>query len=784
MRFYLYVALILFCCWMNSRAGASFDSGGFDKLPKNANGLQIVKLGNTFFLEINDSLLGKDFVLLCRISKKSQNLTETAETGKVADKLNETYVRFEKREGDLIVRQMGSFFVNPEASIRVAAGNSNLQPIVASFKLLAVPHAVGKNVCDITSYLLDGNSIFFIAPYYKTQLKLGAYQKDKSLLEKIINADTGIDIYASQTFAIADGFTTIELTTTIMALPSPVMEYRVADARVGYFTRKLTDYNYPQKIRTIEVITRWRLEPKEQDYEKYRNGELVEPKKPIVFYIDPATPKDWVPYLMAGVTDWQPAFEQAGFKHAIVAKAAPSYEEDSAWSISSSRYSNLIYIATETGDASYSTVADPRSGEIIQSNIRWYHGIMKVLHDRYFVQASPNDPGARKQVFDKELMGALIRNTCSHEIGHALGFPHNFGASATVPVEKLRDKKWVEDHGHTPSIMDYSRFNYVAQPEDKISPKGLFNYVGKYDKWAIEWGYRYSFNSSYSFDSLKKQLLQKALDSLCWYGAENKYNDPRCQYEDLSSNVLEANYYGMKNLHFIMEHIEDWALEDNWTTGEFKEMFQLVVQQYWRYLTHAAVFVGGVYEDEEEGGVRYSKVAGRKQIEAINFLDQYLFGQAPGWLFKSSVLAKTNEDPYAIMAKIYSNILGLLISTETLKRLPAESQTGEAQFGPDNLLRLVHAKIWSELPSARPVNKYRRILQHLYVTLMGNKLDVSSINRLRNPVLSEWSMLARADLDRLKEEVRKSIVLCHEKNTVSHLKDVLKKVTDLLNHAN
>src|SRR5690606_11060897 len=271
-------------------------------------------------------------------------------------------------------------------------------------------------------------------------------------------------------------------------LPENKMQARYFDPRVGYFTVGYTDFDLdPQGVKRISLIKRWRLEPKPQDVEKYKRGELVEPAKPIVFYIDPATPKKWVPYLIAGINDWQVAFEKAGFKNAIVGKEAP---KDPNWSIDDARHSAIVYKPSDIPNASGPHVHDPRTGEILETHINWYHNIMLLLRNWYFIQASAIEPAARKTKFDDKLMGELIRFVSSHEVGHTLGLRHNFGSSATVPVEKLRDKKWVEANGHTPSIMDYARFNYVAQPEDNISRAGLFPRIGDYDDWAIEWGYK------------------------------------------------------------------------------------------------------------------------------------------------------------------------------------------------------------------------------------------------------------------------------------------------------
>ena len=747
---------------------------------------QIVNDNGWKYLEVYEAALNKDIIIITRIRKKGTTLAGNTETGKVGDKVNETLIRFEKGvDGTLFIRKLyGQIQTSNDADLQLAVNNASLQPFVAAFKQNSPKSIQGKGVYDITTYLEDGSNVFFFSPYYKSALKLGAYQRDKSFIDRVYNVDKGVDIHTTQTFYNPDGFSTLEITATIMLLAENVMHPRYADPRVGYFTQTKQEYKISQSENgEKKMITRWRMEPRDEDIEKYKRGELIEPKQPIVFYIDRATPKQWIPYLMAGVNDWQAAFEKAGFKNAIYAKLAPERKEDSTWDIASSRYSNIVYVATETEDASYSTVVDPRSGEIIQSDIRWYHGIMKKLHDRYFVQASPNDPRARQAEYDDKLMGALIRNTCAHEIGHALGFPHNFGASFSIPVDSLRNKNWIEANGHTPSIMDYSRFNYVAQPEDKINESGLFHYVGRYDRWAIEWGYRYIFDTIHEKDILNKWILSREVDKQCWYGADDKYTDPRCQYEDLSNDVLKADVYGIKNLQFIMLHLNVWCNGIINKPENLKDLYDLVVQQYWKYMTHASNYIGGVYETNGENGVIFSKVPKEKQVEALEFLNKYLFKE-PEWLLKSEILNRTGDDPLIVISKIYSNILGLIMSNETLKRLAFNSAANAPGYPAIQLAKDVREKVWTELNSLHPINPYRRLLQNIYVDKWINKIQQPFINRIKDPVISEWSMLASGELKRLEKRIRKSIPAFKDEVSIYHLQDVLMRIQAALKSDN
>jgi hypothetical protein len=340
------------------------------------------------------------------------------------------------------------------------------------------------------------------------------------------------------------------------------MEKRYFDPRVGYFASSYFKYgDDQQQVDRNVFIHRWKLEPKPEDVEKWERGELVEPKKPIVFYIGPGTPKKWRPYLIQGIEDWQKAFEQAGFKNAIVGKEWP--EDNDSMSLEDARFSVLRYFASPTKNAYGPNIIDPRSGEILESHIGWYHNLMNLLHNWYMTQAGAVDPRARKVEFDTDLMGELIRYACAHEVGHSLGLRHNMGASYSTPVEKLRDRAWLDKYGISSSIMDYSRFNYVAQPEDSIPPKDLRPRIGDYDKWAIQWGYS-KLPRELSQDEEKEVLNKWVVDSIAanprlWFGGEGRDFDPRTQSEDLGDNAMKAGTYGIVNLQRIVPHLIEWG---------------------------------------------------------------------------------------------------------------------------------------------------------------------------------------------------------------------------------
>ncbi|RZK87787.1 MAG: hypothetical protein EOO98_13475, partial [Pedobacter sp.] len=486
---------------------------------------------------------------------------------------------------------------------------------------------------------------------------------------------------------------------------------------VGY-----TDFDLnPQGVKEIELIKRWRLEPKPQDLAKYKRGELVEPIKPIIFYIDPATPKKWIPYLKAGVDDWAKAFEKAGFKNAVMAKEAPSFKQDSTWSIDDARHSAIVYKPSEIANASGPSISDPRSGEIMESHINWFHNVQKLVHDWYMIQTAAVDTRARKMTFSDELMGDLIRFVSSHEVGHTLGLRHNYGSSSTVPTELLRDKKWVEANGHTPSIMDYARFNYVAQPEDKISPKGLYPRIGDYDKWAIEWGYKYfpeTKNAEQEVPILNKMTIESAKNRRLWFGTETNPDDPHSQNEDLSDNAMKASTYGIKNLKVILTNLPEWTKEPADGYANLENMYGQLTTQFGRYMGHVAKNIGGIYENPktvEQAGSVYERTPAATQKEAMTFLDTQLF-KTPTWLLNKPILDNISQDGLEVVGRLQNTTINRILSTSTLTKLiSAEALDGASAYKITDLFADLNGSIFSELKANQPIDVYRRNLQKLYV---------------------------------------------------------------------
>ena len=456
-------------------------------------------------------------------------------------------------------------------------------------------------------------------------------------------------------------------------------------------------------------------------------GQLVEPIKQIVYYIDPGTPKKWVPYLIAGVNDWNKAFEAAGFKNAIVAKEWPN---DSRMSLEDARYNVLRYLPAEIENAYGPRIVDPRSGEIIETHICWYHNVMKLLKEWYMIQCGPNDKGAQTMKFDDELMGELIRFVSSHEVGHTLGLRHNMGASFATPVENLRNKEWVEKHGHTVSIMDYARFNYVAQPEDNISRKGLFPRINDYDLWAIKWGYSYrpEFKNEYEErDALKKETTKVLTDNRkLWFGGEGRNEDPRSQIEDLSDNNMKASDYGVKNLKRVIAGLPQWTKQENDDYSDLSDMYKAVLGQFKRYLGHVTKNIGTKYINNMPGMVPFQPTPAARQQEAVDYISRQVF-DAPLWLYPEEIVNKVGIDASKDIISRQDQVLTTIMSPGILTNIYNAYASSEKNYNPATYLDDLFKAVWK--PLNNPVerkNIYRRALQRSYVDRLSSLITSTS----------------------------------------------------------
>ncbi len=681
----------------------------------------VTKEKDDWFFQVPDSLMGREFLTTTRFT------STPAECGKFGgEQVGEQVVYFQKApNGQMLLR--ASLIINESDTTQLinrAITISNENPIIGSFKIES--HKDGMYKLKVTQFFNQDNPAMGLPQWAKQQYGLQGQIGDMSYIEDIKSFPMNTEVRVVKTYgtnnsstlpaARATGKVTFGLNVSFVLLPAKPMMRRYYDPRVGFFADRFVNYtDRQQRVESKTFITRYRLEPRPEDVEKMRRGELVEPKKPIIYYIDPATPKQWRKYLIQGVNDWQVAFEKAGFKNAIIGKEWP--ENDTTMSLEDARYSVIRYLASPIENAYGPNVHDPRTGEIIESHICWYHNVMTLLHNWYMIQASSVDEAARTMNFNEELMGQLIRFVSSHEVGHSIGLRHNFGSSSTVPVDSLRNKAWVEKYGHTPSIMDYARFNYVAQPEDGISHAGLFPRVNDYDLWAIQWGYMPQLDAKDEDEDhrLMEPLVQKAQENpRLWWGdgeAASGYADPRRQTEDLGDDATKAGYYGILNLQRMVKELQQWTSDDEKDLygNHLNSMFGEVNIQLMRYCGHVCRNIGGSllnFRTKTDTAQVSVPQPLEKQQAALRFLNEQFLTE-PVWLRNVPYARRINNDPQQITLRI-----GEQAMTRIMDRL---AYTNEL-YSPLQFLTDLTKLTFSEADKYQKVTPYRMTLQYTMFT--------------------------------------------------------------------
>ena len=707
------------------------------KEPKETEYQKLIKKGGTvrdglfrvrhiedkYYFEVPDSMLGRYILCVTRFTAVPQNFGQFA-----GEEITHSTIYFEKRDtSQIMIRQyVLSHLADNGDNISRTLEQSTIDPIVQSFKVIGQNEEKNASLIEVTSLFNSDNNLMSFSNTDKTSLKVGGLMKDRTFIDTIKVFPTNIEVATTRTYgssparseASKTGTITMAFNTSMVLLPKEPMRKRLWDDRVGYFVNSYVRFSDAQhKTEHESFISRYRLVPKNK--KKYLRGELTEPEKQIVYYIDPATPKKWIPYLIQGINDWNVAFEAAGFKNAITAKVLP--EDDPNVSLEDARYSVLRYLPAEIENAYGPRIVDPRSGEIIEAHICWYHNVMNLLTKWYMVQCGAVDKRAQTMKFDDKLMGELIRFVSSHEVGHSLGLRHNMGASFATPVEKLRDKAWVEKNGHTASIMDYARFNYVAQPEDNISSKGLFPRINDYDKWAIKWGYQWRPEFKDEYEE-KEKLMTETTNILkgnprLWFGGEGRNEDPRAQTEDLSDNNVKASEYGIKNLKRVMQHLPQWTKEENDQYDDLVEMYKAVADQFNRYMNHVAKNIGGRYINNMPGMEPYAPVPTARQREALQYLGRNIF-EAPVWLYPSSIMSKSGSNAASIQQQQQTNLLTRLMTPLML------SNISTSDYAVDQYLDDLFAQVWTAPKGSTAFQeKARRQLQRSYVQNLNSLLN-------------------------------------------------------------
>jgi hypothetical protein len=761
------------------------------KEAKSDTGLFIVHhIKQKWFYEIPKKEIGREYLLVT-----SQAKTQTG-LGYGGDELNEQVVRWDRLDDRILMRSVMYFAVASDSlPISYAVRKATNPPILMAFDIQCYNKDSSTVVIDVSDLFTADMTEFGLNRIQREALRVRRLDPRRSFVEKVRSFPDNIETEATLTYdagqvPMDNSLSTISITMhhSMVRLPEKPMMPRLFDERVGFFGIFQYDYGYDaQRAELRRYIARWRLEPK--DEAAYARGEVVEPKKPITFYVDRGVPDKWRPYLKKAIEDWQPAFEKAGFKNAIVALDPPSVTEDPDWSSEDVRYATVRWLPSQIQNAYGPHISDPRTGEILDADIGFFHNVMNLARNWYFVQAGAVDPAAATLPLPDDLLGEMLRYICAHEVGHSLGFPHNMKASSQFPVDSLRSPSFTARYGTEASIMDYGRFNYIAQPGDgaKLIPK-----LGPYDLFATEWGYR-MFPGTKSPDDEKAALgriaARQESEPYLRFGDPDGI-DPSSLTEDLGGDAVKATAYGLKNIGRIAEMLISATTKPGEDYSTLREIYRELINQRNREFGHVASQVGGVVKTSRVAGVEgavHMPVSREKQKEAMAFLLKEGL-RTPTELLRPELLMLI--EPSGAEERVlagHRQILTILVNNARLARLvtaAALAKKGERPYTLNEAFTDLRRGIWSELGKTRvSTDVYRRNLQRAYVDMMGTKINPPPppapppglppgvVLPPPPPVPGEARAIVRAELTDLDAAITRALPRTVERETRAHLMD-------------
>ena len=775
------------------------DSGGFkayeEVITDNASSddgvFTVHRLDGKVFYEIPTRELGREFLWVSQIERT------TVGVGYGGQSLGNRIVKWDRR-GDQVMLKSISYDIVADQSqpISKAVQAANNDTIVKVFDVEALSQT-GALVIDVTE-LFETEVAEFSA---RSRLQARGFAGDRSFVEEVLAFPENIEVRATHTYTLPfesgsqnrrsrtrgrgmrPGSATVLLHHSMVKLPEEPMQPRLFDERVGYFSVRQFDYGRDEhRSPRRRYITRWRLEKQNP------RAVVSDPVKPITYWIDPATPNQWVPYIKKGVEAWKQAFEAAGFSNAVIAKEAPSSEDDPHWSPEDARYSVIRWLPSTVENASGPHVHDPRTGEILETDIQFHHNVMNLVRDWYFVQVGPLDPRARRLPLPDELMGDLLAYVTAHEVGHTLGFQHNMKASSLYPPEKLRDQDWVSTMGHTPTLMDYARFNYVAQPEDGIAVEDLIPKIGPYDEWATRWGYAPIAGAAVPDDEVKTlDMWAREQDATPWYRFStigSQTTDPGQLSEAVGdADAVKSTELGLRNLQRVAGMLLDATNVAGEPYDDLAELYSRLVGQWVTEMNHVAAIVGGVSSQQKhwgQDGVRFTPMPRAIQTDAVRFLNDHAF-VTPMFLIDSEVLDRI--EPVGVLERIrisQNRVLSTLLREDRLLRLvEQEAMSDNRAYSATEFLADLRHGLWRELDGSDvKINAYRRNVQRSYLELINDHLNG------RSPAVGDVRPFLRGELRALERTINGVVEEVLDRATRLHLEDVRVQITRTLDPLN
>lgn len=754
---------------------------------------KVHQVDDKFYYEIPNNTLKKDMLLVSRISQIPSNLGGGYLNA--GSKTNQQVIAWERFQDKILlkVKSYSEITRDSTAAITNSVRVNNYEPTLYAFDILAVSKDSSATVIDVTKFFSsDVPALSGLSSGLRSQYKVRNLDSDRSFINSIKSFPENVEVKQDFTYNASSppsngsvGSISLQMNQSMILLPEQPMQPRINDPRVGFFTIGQIDYSSKAlKADQNTYIRRWRLEPK--DPEAYARGELVEPIKPIVYYLDPGTPENLKEYIKKGIEDWQGPFETAGFKNAIIAKDAPTKEEDPEFSPEDIRYSVVRYVASTTRNAVGPSVSDPRSGEIIESDIIWYHNHLRSYRNRYLLETGAANPSARTLNTDPEEIGEMMRQVIAHEVGHALGFPHNMAASYAYDVEDYRDGAFTQENGIAASLMDYARYNYIAQPGDENIR--FVRQMGPYDHYAVNWGYRVipqANTPEAEVATLNKWIMEKAGDPKFKFGRQSSNFDPQSQTEAIGNDAVKASTYGVKNLKYVAKNLPQWTSNSTNDYDDLEELYGEMLGVYSRYVGHVISNVGGVNEDlkkPNQSGTVYNNVSKEKQQEAVNWLVDNVF-ETPEWLIDPSIVKNIDYAGYAeTMRAVQVRHLTNLLSLDRIGRLLNAETIHTDYYSALDLFKDASNGVFK---SSGALDIYERNLQRAFIDHMsylmtgelrrGRGGDYYDVNQ------SDVRSLVRGELKSLQSSLRSKSRVSRDTVTRYHYEDLLSRIDNILN---